>query len=288
MFLVNCMEGIYLINKIEGITSYDVIRKLKEKTTLKIGHAGTLDPFAEGLLIVLIGRATKLSDLFLNSDKIYEGVISFGYSTDTYDKTGEIVNKLDEFKLTEEAVKAAIKGLSGDISQTPPKYSSIKVKGKKLYQYARKNEAVIIPKRVVHIEFLSYRLTNNELYFKVQVSKGTYIRSIANDLGDKLGIPCHLKSLKRLSSGDFKLEDANDEKPFMTLTDYANTLDRLVIKPYLEKLVLNGVYLDDRQTNTKEIFSVYTENNQLLAIYTPFKGKYKPLILFGDNYESID
>lgn len=281
MFLVIIVEGIYLINKEKGITSYDVIRKLKRTTALKIGHAGTLDPFAEGLLIVLIGKATKLSSLFLNSDKTYQGEILFGFSTDTFDETGKIVNKLDDFKLTEEAIDKAISALSGKNTQTPPMYSSIKVKGKKLYQYARKDETVEIPKREVFVEFLNYQLNEDKLTFEVQVSKGTYIRSLAHDLGILVNVPCHLKSLKRTKSGDFDLKDANENKPYLTLEEYANTLDKLYIKPYLEPLVLNGVYLDERQTTTKNLFSVYLED-RLLAIYEPFKGKYKPLIIFGD------
>ncbi len=275
------MEGIYLVNKITGITSYDVVREYKKKTNLKVGHAGTLDPFAEGLLILLFGRATKLSDTFINENKVYEGIIKFGFSTDTYDCTGNITNKIDSFQIDKKKLDKAIKSLSGHVKQTPPIYSSIKVKGKKLYKYAWKNEDVVIPERDVFINFLEYKLENDELYFKVEVSKGTYIRSISNDLGEIIGIPCHLKSLKRLSSGLFKL---GQEKTFISLIDYAKSLKKVVIKPYLENLVLNGIYLDERQTNLKCKFGVYTENNKLLAIYEPFKDKkYKPLIIFGEN-----
>ncbi len=274
------MEGIYLVNKIVGITSYDVVREYKKKTNLKVGHAGTLDPFAEGLLILLVGRTTKLSDTFMNENKVYEGIIKFGFSTDTYDLTGNVVNKLDNFKIEEKSLDNAIKSLSGYVKQTPPIYSSIKVKGKKLYKYAWKNEAVEIPERDVYINFLKYELKDDELYFKVEVSKGTYIRSISNDLGEIIGIPCHLKYLKRLSSGLFKL---GEETKFISLIDYAKSLKSITIKPYLEPLVLNGIYLDERQTNLTCMFSVYTLDNRLLAIYEPFKDKYRPLIIFGEN-----
>lgn len=274
------MEGIYLVNKIAGITSYDVVREYKKKTNLKVGHAGTLDPFAEGLLILLMGRATKLSDTFINENKVYEGIIKFGFSTDTYDLTGNIVNKLDNFKIEEKILDNAIKSLSGHVKQTPPIYSSIKVKGKKLYKYAWKNEAVEIPERDVYINFLKYELKDDELYFKVEVSKGTYIRSISNDLGEIIGVPCHLKYLKRLSSGLFKL---GEETKFISLIDYAKSLKSITIKPYLEPLVLNGIYLDERQTKLTCMFSVYTLDNRLLAIYEPFKDKYRPLIIFGEN-----
>lgn len=284
------MEGIYLINKQVNMTSYDCIRKFKSLTRLKIGHAGTLDPFAEGLLIIMVGRATKLSTLFINHDKIYEGTIAFGISTDTYDSTGKIVDKLENYKATEEAVNSAISKLSGKTTQIPPKYSSIKVKGKKLYDYARKNEEVSIPIREVNVEFLSYSLKKESLSFKVRVSKGTYIRSLAHDLGVLLGIPSHLKSLKRLQSGPFKVEDAYQIKtieagiiPTITLLDYANSLDKVVIKPYLEKLVLNGIRLDERQTHLEDTFSVYNQEGKLLAIYSPLKQEYSPIILFGDD-----
>ncbi len=274
------MEGIYLVNKITGITSYDVVREYKKKTNLKIGHAGTLDPFAEGLLILLVGKATKLSDTFMSENKVYEGIIKFGFSTDTYDLTGNITKKLDNFEIEKKELDNALKSLSGHVKQIPPIYSSIKVKGKKLYKYAWKNEDVIIPEREVYINFLNYELKSNELYFKVEVSKGTYIRSISNDLGKIIGIPCHLRSLKRLSSGSFTL---GKETKFISLVVYAKSLKSIVIKPYLENLVLNGIYLDNRQTNLKCIFSVYTEDNRLLAIYEPFNGKYRPLIIFGEN-----
>lgn len=274
------MEGIYLVNKIANITSYDVVREYKKKTNLKIGHAGTLDPFAEGLLVLLVGRATKLSDTFMNKNKVYEGIIKFGFSTDTYDYTGNIIDKLDNFKINENDLEKALKSLSGHVKQTPPIYSSVKIKGKKLYQYARKNQEVDVPKRDVYINFLDYKLKNDELYFKVEVSKGTYIRSISNDLGKIIDIPCHLKSLKRLSSGLFTLDK---ETHFISLIDYAKGLEKVIIKPYLENLVLNGVYLDERQTKLNQMFGVYTEDNRLLAIYEPFKGKYKPVIIFGEN-----
>lgn len=274
------MEGIYLVNKVPNITSYDVVREYKKKTNLKIGHAGTLDPFAEGLLILLVGRATKLSDTLMNVNKVYEGIIKFGFSTDTYDYTGNIIDKVDNFNLDKKELDKTIKSLSGHVKQTPPIYSSVKIKGKKLYEYARKNEDVTIPQKDVYINFLDYKLINDELYFKVEVSKGTYIRSLSNDIGKIIKVPCHLKSLKRLSSGTFNL---GEETQFISLVDYAKSLKTVFIKPYLEKLVLNGVYLDERQTNLECMFSVYTEDNQLLAIYEPFKGKYRPLIIFGEN-----
>jgi tRNA pseudouridine55 synthase len=286
------VEGIYLIDKKTNMTSYDVIRVLKKKLNVtKIGHTGTLDPFASGLLIILTGRTTKLSDYLLNDDKTYTGEITFGYSTDTYDLEGKIVNKLETFNIREVELNNAFKSLTGKITQIPPIYSAIKVDGKKLYDYARANNPVeIMPREVNVMEFRPTGiLSDNKISFLASVSKGTYIRSLAHDLGKQLNIPSHLSSLRRIRSGNFNVNDAyrldsidENTKPTMTLTEFAESLDKVIIKPYLEKLILNGIYLDSRQTSINKMFSVYTEDNRLIAIYTPQEDKYKPLIILGE------
>lgn len=282
------MAGIYLINKPKNITSYDCIRILKKIfPNTKIGHAGTLDPFATGLLVVLVGQATKLSNYFINDNKTYTGVITFGFSTTTYDYTGEIINQIEDFCLTKDEINYAITNFTGKINQTPPIYSAIKQDGKKLYKYARENKNITIPSREVIIDsFDLLDFINNQLSFRISVSKGTYIRSIAHDLGVKLNVPAHLSSLNRESSGIFKLNNAYelkdidcDTKPSISLKQYAQTLPKVVVKPYLEQLIANGVILDHRQTDLKELFAVYSEDNKLLAIYMPYKHEYKPLII---------
>lgn len=291
------MDGIYLIDKQVGISSYDVIRKLKKVlNTKKIGHAGTLDPFASGLLVVLVGKATKLSNLFINDDKTYTGSIYFGKSTDTYDKEGQTTKKLDDFNITDEDIIRAFNSFVGTISQTPPIYSAIKQGGKKLYEYARSNADVIIKKRTVTIyDFIqTSKLKDNITKFKVSTSKGTYIRSLAHDVGEVLNVPSHLNSLMRVKSGAFKLDDAYSyedldkvNKPSISIKEFAEGLEKVVIKDYLIRLIYNGVELDKRQNTTKNIFSVYTEQGTLLAIYMPKGDKYKPLIILGDNNEDL-
>lgn len=292
------MEGIYLIDKPEGISSYSCIRKLKKVLNFKkIGHSGTLDPFASGLLVILVGKATKLASLFLNDDKDYEGVIYFGRSTDSFDETGKTVEEIKDFTLNKELIDEAIKGFIGNINQKPPIFSALSFEGKRLYNYARSGEVVKVNTRKVTVNELKTigNYEHNEIKFFTSVSKGTYIRSLANDLGVALNIPSHLAKLRRVRSGSFFLKDAikfNDIKegikPTLTIKDYAATLERLTIMPYLEKHVLNGIQLDDRQTTTKNVFAVYNELNKLLAIYKPVKAdKYNPLIILEEDDESI-
>lgn len=281
------MDGIVLINKPRGITSYDVVRQAKKifKTT-KIGHTGTLDPFAEGLLILCVGKATKLSNMFLDANKGYSGTIIFNNHYDTYDITGNIVAS-DDKVITYNEVSNAANNMLGKYLQMPPIYSAIKVDGKKLYEYARKNEEVKIDKRPVEIfEYNIHDLgLNNEFAFDTFVSKGTYIRSLTVDLATNLKTYATLKTLVRTKIGNISLEDAvNLEK----LTDGDITgfeeifkdSPKVVLSDYIIKLVKNGVYLDERQIKTDETFLVYDEANNLVAIYEVLEeNKYKPLVI---------
>lgn len=281
------MDGIVLINKPRGITSYDVVRQAKKifKTT-KIGHTGTLDPFAEGLLILCVGKATKLSNMFLDANKGYSGTIIFNNHYDTYDITGNIVAS-DDKVITYNEVSNAANNMLGKYLQMPPIYSAIKVDGKKLYEYARKNEEVKIDKRPVEIfEYNIHDLgLNNEFTFDTFVSKGTYIRSLTVDLATNLKTYATLKTLVRTKIGNISLEDAvNLEK----LTDGDITgfeeifkdSPKVVLSDYIIKLVKNGVYLDERQIKTDETFLVYDEANNLVAIYEVLEeNKYKPLVI---------
>lgn len=286
------MEGIYLIDKPEGISSYDCIRKLKKALDFKkIGHSGTLDPFASGLLIVLVGRATKLSSIFLEEDKEYIGAIYFGKATNTYDSTGETTSEVTDFKLDELMIDQVFKDFTGTILQKPPIFSAVRHQGKRLYEYARKKEEVNIKERIAHIkQFVrTTPVSNNQVEFYSLVSKGTYLRSLAYDVGQKLEIPTHLASLRRVKSGMFSVLEAYkiEEvvpgiKPSLTIEEYAVNLEKLVVKPYLERYILNGIQLDARQTITKNIFAVYNEEDKLLAIYRPVKDKYNPFIILGD------
>jgi tRNA pseudouridine55 synthase len=212
-------NGILLVNKAKGTMSFRLVSILRKRTGIeKIGHAGTLDPFATGLMVMLIGREyTKRSDEFLTSDKEYEATVHLGVSTDTYDLDGAVTAQISRIP-TQEEVLLALQEFQGDILQTPPMYSAKKVQGKKLYELARKGitiERKPVPVRV-SIEFLRYQYP--ELEIRVACSKGTYIRSIAHDLGQKLSVGAHLTALKRLRSGAFALANAVTEESLLDKT----------------------------------------------------------------------
>jgi tRNA pseudouridine55 synthase len=207
------IDGILLINKERGITSYDVIRKLKRVLPKgqKLGHAGTLDPFATGLLIMLLGKSTKLMRDILELEKEYIVKAEFGYSTNTQDITGERVNVC---KNLEKVSKEEIEGIIGEkflgvISQVPPQFSAKKVKGKKAYEYARKGENVnLLPKEVEVYEFDVVNYGWPVVDFRVVCSSGTYIRTLVNDLGEELNTYATAKELERTRIGDFNVKDS--------------------------------------------------------------------------------
>ena len=204
------MFGFLNVYKPAGITSHDVVSCLRRVTKIKqIGHTGTLDPFAEGLLLICIGKATRLIE-YLDDDKAYTGVIQLGSATDTYDKESKIIKTSDKM-VTKTDIESALIHFTGEIEQLPPIYSAIKVNGKKLYQYAREGKEVKIEPRRVNIsslEILDFDEANRQVTLHIECSKGTYIRSIANDLGEKLGTYGHLIKLIRTKVGDFKVNDS--------------------------------------------------------------------------------
>lgn len=228
------MFGFLNIYKPQGKTSHDVVAILRRITKIKqIGHTGTLDPFAEGVLPICIGKATRLIE-YLDDDKAYIGTIQFGKSTTTYDIEGEGVNFSDK-KITQEELEKALSDFRGVIEQLPPIYSAIKVNGKKLYEYARKGEEVKIEPRRVNIyklELVSFNEENQTAELHIECSKGTYIRSIANDLGEALGCFGHLIKLVRIKAGKFNVNDA------IKLSDFEN------VEQVKEKLIYPTGYLN--------------------------------------------
>lgn len=202
--------GFLNIYKPKGLTSHDVVARLRKITKVRqIGHTGTLDPFATGVLPICIGKATRLIE-YLDDDKEYLATVQFGKNTTTYDLEGEITETFDK-KVTEEDVKNALKDFEGEISQIPPIYSAIKVNGKKLYDYARQGQDIEIKPRKVtisKIELKEFDKTSQSAKITVACSKGTYIRSIAYDLGAKLGCGGYLTALERTKAGKFQLNTA--------------------------------------------------------------------------------
>lgn len=208
------MEGFLKVDKPKGITSFGVIARLRKLTGVKkIGHAGTLDPMATGLMIVAIGKNyTKQLGQFLGMDKTYEGEITFGSETDTYDAEGQVINTYDASGLRKDAIKEAMKQFLGDIMQRPPAFSAKKIKGKKAYELARKGQEVSLEaskKTIYSFEVLDIRLGENPtLCFLVHCSSGTYVRSLAYDLGQVLGVGAHLSALRRTQIGEAGLDGA--------------------------------------------------------------------------------
>jgi tRNA pseudouridine55 synthase len=203
------MEGVLLVDKPQGLTSHDVVYRLRRKLSMKkIGHAGTLDPMATGLLIMLIGKATRISQYLMSSDKVYEGEATLGVVTDSQDAEGEMMETRPVPELTEAAVREAMKGFLGDQYQTPPMHSAIKIDGVPLYKLARKGEEVEREPRFIRVmafELLSFN--SPKITFRLHCTKGTYVRTIAHDLGQKLGCGAHLSALRRTMSGKFNLTE---------------------------------------------------------------------------------
>lgn len=236
------MFGFLNVYKPAGITSHDVVARLRRVTKIKqIGHTGTLDPFAEGVLPVCIGKATRLIE-YLEDEKAYIGTVQLGSSTTTYDTEGEGVKFSDKI-VTKEEIETALEEFRGDIEQLPPIYSAIKVQGKKLYEYAREGKEVKIEPRGVNVsklEIVDYKPELRQLSLRIECSKGTYIRSIANDLGEKLGTYGHLSKLVRVQAGDFALNEAVKLDDLDSIESVQNNL----IYP-LEKLSYPKYELDD-------------------------------------------
>jgi tRNA pseudouridine55 synthase len=206
----NTLDGALLIDKPAGPTSHDVVDAIRDQFRIrKVGHCGTLDPAATGLLIIVLGRGTKLSEKLMSDDKVYEGTIRFGETTDSYDADGELLASLPVPPLTLDALNAEAAGFIGDLMQTPPMVSAIKVEGVPLYKLARKGIEVERKSRLIHI--YTFRFTEYQEpigRFIVACTKGTYVRSMAHDLGQKIGCGAHLATLRRTAAGKYDVKDA--------------------------------------------------------------------------------
>lgn len=201
------MEGVLLVDKPKGLTSHDVVYHLRRKLQIKkIGHAGTLDPMATGVLVMLIGKATRISQYLMSVDKVYEGEATLGVVTDSQDAEGEIMSTQPVPELTEARVREVMKGFLGDQYQTPPMHSAIKIGGVPLYKLARKGEEVEREPRFIRIAaFNLLSFATPKITFDLHCTKGTYVRTVASDLGQKLGCGAHLSALRRTGSGKFTI-----------------------------------------------------------------------------------
>jgi tRNA pseudouridine55 synthase len=204
------ISGILVIDKPENITSAGVTNRLKKvQGVIKVGHTGTLDPFASGVLVCTLNQATRLSRFFLNSDKTYRATMVLGVETDTLDATGKVVSAAPVGNFSKSDIDAAAKRFEGNIQQVPPVFSALKHNGVPLYAYARKGKPVVKPARLISIEYIRIAHVDlPEISFEVACSSGTYIRSLCADLGKALGCGGHLKTLKRIESGGFSIQEA--------------------------------------------------------------------------------
>ena len=235
------MFGFLNVYKPSGMTSFDVVSVLRKITGIKqIGHAGTLDPFATGVLPVCIGKSTRLIE-YLPDDKEYIATIKFGSDTDTYDLEGQIIKTYNKM-VTEDEFNLVLKDFDGEIEQVPPKYSAIKVNGKKLYDYARNGEEISIKPRLVKIykaKLLDFCYQNQAAKILISCSKGTYIRSIAYDIGQKLNCGGHLIALERTKAGMFAMDKAVKLEDIKYLSDIRNNLINPIDVLPQEKYELN-------------------------------------------------
>ena len=214
------LDGAVLIDKPAGPTSHDIVDEIRARFGLrKVGHCGTLDPNATGLMIVLLGRGTKLSEKLMSDDKVYSGWIKFGEATNSYDTDGDVLETKPVPPLTVDQLNEATESFLGDQMQTPPMVSAVKVGGVPLYKLARKGLEVERKARLVHI--YNFRFTQYEEpygFFRVGCTKGTYVRSLAHELGQKLGCGAHLATLRRVTSGKYDVTDAIEYEDALKLS----------------------------------------------------------------------
>ena len=223
------LDGVLLVDKPSGPTSHDVVDCVRELFKLeKVGHGGTLDPMATGLLIILVGRGTKLSNYVMGSDKSYEGVMHLGVTTDSQDVDGQILSQKPVVGITREMLQTEMARKVGDLMQTPPMVSAVKQHGVPLYKLARKGQTVEREAKLVHLfEFNLLDFASPFAWFNLRCSKGTYVRTLCADIGDALGCGAHLKQLRRTQSGSFHIDRA---VPLEKLVDFSKSdLAQLVI-----------------------------------------------------------
>ncbi len=284
------MDGILLVNKPKGMTSRDVVNVIsKHLKTKKVGHTGTLDPIAEGVLVICINKGTKLVELLTSHDKTYVATCLLGVKTDTLDIEGKIIND-ENTNFNYNQINDVLLNFPKSYNQEVPIYSAIKVNGKKLYEYARNNEKIELPKRKVEIIKLklikSNQIDNHTSFtFETTVSKGTYIRSLINDIAIKLNTNGIMTDLLRIKQGNFTIENCytledikNDNFKIITIEEALKEYKKIEVDDYLYKKISNGSILKDNYNLEKIVF---TKNNKVIAIYKQYKDNLiKPYQMF--------
>ena len=297
-------SGIINVYKEKGFTSFDVVAKLRGiLRTKKIGHTGTLDPDAEGVLPVCIGRATKVCDILTDKDKVYEAVMLLGVETDTQDTSGEILKELP-VTVSEECVKETMLSFVGDYAQVPPMYSALKVNGKKLYELAREGKSV--ERKARNVQIFSIKILEIDLprvRMSVHCSKGTYIRTLCHDIGQKLGCGGCMEKLLRTKVGVFELQDtlklaeidalakAGDvEEKIISVDELFEDYTKVWTTPEFDVVVHNGNRVKRRMFQEKlpantERLRVYDSKSEFIGIYefSKERGDFKPVKMFYEN-----
>ena len=289
------MDGILIVNKDKGCTSHDVVYKVKKLFGKKVGHTGTLDPNATGVLPILIGKGTELSQFLINHDKKYIATIQLGVKTDSADVEGNVIEEkdVDLSILNNEHVEMVLKSLTGKQKQVPPMYSAIKINGKKLYEYARSGKTVDIPEREIEIydlKLLEINKENKQIVFEIYCSKGTYVRTVCEKVSESLGTVGYMKELQRTMVGDFKIEDAITvedlnknidniefiENTIISIEKFFSNSDTEILQDKEIKMFLNGVILD---TKTDGLIRIYDKNKKFIGIGESINGKLKRKIV---------
>ncbi|PFM66211.1 tRNA pseudouridine(55) synthase TruB [Bacillus cereus] len=304
------MEGVVLLHKPKGMTSHDCVFKLRKILREKrIGHTGTLDPDVTGVLPICVGRATKIAQFLTSETKTYEGEVTLGFSTTTEDASGEVVEKQDVNRvITRKEVEEVLAELTGTIEQMPPMFSAVKVNGKKLYEYARAGQEVERPVRTITIhEFVLlderevFEGENVSFRFRVTCSKGTYVRTLAVMIGEKLGFPSHMSHLVRTASGEFLLEDCISfeeieenvqngtvESIFISIDEALSKFPKMVVDEKQAEKIKNGMFLKNELETTAPFITVFDKNDRCLAIYEhhpKHPGMLKPMKVLVNNQE---
>lgn len=304
------MEGVVLLHKPKGMTSHDCVFKLRKILREKrIGHTGTLDPDVTGVLPICVGRATKIAQFLTSETKTYEGEVTLGFSTTTEDASGEVVEKQDVNRvITRKEVEEVLAELTGTIEQMPPMFSAVKVNGKKLYEYARAGQEVERPVRTITIHELVllderevFEGENISFRFRVTCSKGTYVRTLAVMIGEKLGFPSHMSHLVRTASGEFLLEDCISfeeieenvqngtvESIFISIDEALSKFPKMVVDEKQAEKIKNGMFLNNELETTAPFITVFDKNDRCLAIYEhhpKHPGMLKPMKVLVNNQE---
>ncbi|EJV81939.1 tRNA pseudouridine(55) synthase TruB [Bacillus mycoides] len=304
------MEGVVLLHKPKGMTSHDCVFKLRKILREKrIGHTGTLDPDVTGVLPICVGRATKIAQFLTSETKTYEGEVTLGFSTTTEDASGEVVEKQGVNRvITRKEVEEVLAELTGTIEQMPPMFSAVKVNGKKLYEYARAGQEVERPVRTITIhEFVLlderevFEGENISFRFRVTCSKGTYVRTLAVMIGEKLGFPSHMSHLVRTASGEFLLEDCISfeeieenvqngtvESIFISIDEALSKFPKMVVDEKQAEKIKNGMFLNNELETTAPFITVFDKNDRCLAIYEhhpKHPGMLKPMKVLVNNQE---